>query len=125
MKSQEIIFLKTPFCKQLLIVLDFYSQVEVERKTAEDKPSPQAKVSEVSETKAEEINPNEPSASAQVYSERTLLLTETKLSSLNKTNLLSFFQAQSQPINFLEAFQKHTLKKHLKCFRQMAEDQKA
>ena len=32
--------------------LIFNSQVEVERKTAEDQPSPLAKVSEVSETKA-------------------------------------------------------------------------
>ena len=93
------------------------SQVEVERKTAEDQPSPLAKVSEVSATKAEKQITDEPSASAQVCSERTFL-TETKLSSLNKTNLLSFFQAQSQPLNLLEAFQKHTLTKHLKCFRQ-------
>ena len=80
--------------------------------------SPQAKASEVSETKKAEVPADEPSVSAQVCSESQLLLSDTNWSSLNKTDLNPFFQAQKVPINLLQAFQKHTLKKHLKCFWQ-------
>ena len=100
-------------------LLDFYSQAQEESKVAEDQTSPQAKVSEVSETKKAEVQADEPSVSTQVCSESSLSHSDTHTSGLNKTNLIPFFRAKKQvPINLLQAFQKHTLKKHLKCFRQ-------
>ena len=69
MKSQNIIFLPAFSVISFLKVLSFYSQVEAERKIAEDETSPQAKASEVSMTKKAEVTPDEPSASAQVCSE--------------------------------------------------------
>ena len=118
-----LIFSDTQF---LNIYYDFNSQVQAERKVDEDKTSPHNSVSEASVAKEAEVQENEPSVSTQVLSKSLKLLPDTNSSGLNKTNLKSFFQAQSSvPINLLQAFQKHTLKKHLKCFRQWQKLRKA
>ena len=90
----------------------------------EDQASPHNSVFEASI--APKVQENEPSVSTQVCSESQKLLSDTNTSGLNKTNLNTFFQAQSDvPINLLKVFQKHTLNKHLKCFRQWQKLRKA